>query len=196
MTSVAAQQLRDDAEKLVDLYLAHAELAFEDSNPHRVPAVMVKPDQIERFVHALHEGYSDFNTLELEIAQAIDALELQWVCNPVNGGYSIPLLDKGESRRFYPDFLIWKDSRIFAIDPKGGFLLQGDAGRKLLAIRDEKGHQRVLVRFITAGQWNHDTMKQQSNRGYSIWRMNNAGQVRCTHHTTVSDAVKKALEIR
>lgn len=196
ITSVAAQQLRDDAEKLVDLYLAHAELSFEDSNLHHVPAVLVKPDQIERFSNALHEGYSDLNSLELEIAQAIDTLGLPWVRNPVNGGYSIPLLEKGESRRFYPDFLIWKDSRIFAVDPKGGFLLQGDAGRKLLAIRDEKGQQRVLVRFITAGQWNYETFKQQSSRGYAVWRMNSAGQVRCTHHTTVSDAVKKALDIR
>ena len=57
---------------------------------------------------------------------------IQWVRNPSNGGYSIPLLDKGDTRHFYPDFLVWQDDLIFAIDPKAGHLLTKDAGRKLL----------------------------------------------------------------
>lgn len=194
ITSVAASQLRDDAERLVDVYLAHAELAFEASNLHQVPAVLVKPEKLQRFSNSVHEGYSDLNILELDIAHAIDRLSLPWARNHVNGGYSIPLLEKGESRRFYPDFLVWKENRIYAIDPKGGFLLQGDAGKKLLAIRDERGNQRVVVRFITAGQWSYETMKQQSDRGFSVWRMNNAGQIRCTNHASINDAVAKALE--
>jgi type III restriction enzyme len=114
----------------------------------------------------------------------------------VNGGYSIPLLDKGESRRFFPDFLVWKDKKIVAIDPKGGFLLQTEAGRKLLAIRDEKGQQRILVRFITDGTWSAETMKQTSSSGFSVWRMTTTGQIRCTTHADVASAVKKALETK
>ncbi len=194
ITSVAAHQLREDAERLVDTYLSHAELAFEDFNPYVVSAVMTKPDAMESFVNSGHEGYSDLNGPELDVAREIDATGHPWVRNPVNGGYSIPLLEKGESRRFFPDFLVWKGEKVFALDPKGGFLLQTEAGRKLLAIRDEKGQQRVLVRFLTEGTWSNDTMKQTGKAGVAVWRMTSAGQVRCTNHATVKEAVARALE--
>ena len=87
-------------------------------------------------------------------------------------------------------------NKVFAIDPKGGFLLQTEAGRKLLAIRDEKGQQRVLVRFITEGTWSNDTMKQTGKSGVAVWRMTAAGQVRCTNHATVKDAVLQALQAK
>ncbi len=196
ITSIAAQQLREDAEKLVDTYLSHAELAFEDFNPYVVSAVTTKPDAIEVFSNAAHDGYSDLNPGELEVAREIDNTSYKWVRNPVNGGYSIPLLEKGESRRFYPDFLVWKDGKVFALDPKGGFLLQTEAGRKLLAIRDENGQQRVLVRFLTEGTWSSETMKQTGKTGTAVWRMTNAGQVRCTNHATIKDAVAKALDLK
>ncbi|RYZ65056.1 MAG: hypothetical protein EOP09_14900 [Proteobacteria bacterium] len=152
VTSVAAAALREDAEKLVDVYLSEAELAFENSNPYVVPAIIGKPDGIIRFENALHEGYSDLNSIELEIAQGIDRKGLPWSRNPVNGGYSIPLLEKGDTRRFFPDFLVWKNDLIVAIDPKGKHLLGTDAGKKLLSIRDERGKQRVLLRFVTEGK--------------------------------------------
>jgi type III restriction enzyme len=85
---------------------------------------------------------------------------------------------------------------VFAVDPKGGFLLQSEAGRKLLAIRDENGQQRVFVRFITEGAWSADTMKQTSKTGASVWRLSTTGQLRCTSHATVAAAVAKALEPR
>jgi type III restriction enzyme len=196
ITSIAAQQLREDAEGLVDTYLSHAELAFEDSNPYTVGAVFVRPDATHKFTNAIHDGYSDLNAPELAVAHEIDGTGLTWARNPVNGGYSIPLLDKGESRRFFPDFLVWKDKHIIAVDPKGGFLLQTEAGRKLLAIRDEKGQQRILVRFITVGTWSAETMKQTNNSGYSDWRMTTPGQIRCTNHGDLAGAVKKALELK
>ena len=194
ITSVAAQQLRKDAEKIVDTYLSHAELAFEDQNPYVVSAVITRPDELENFSNSAHEGYSDLNGLEVDVAREIDALGYRWTRNPVNGGYSIPLLEKGESRRFYPDFLVWKDDKVIAIDPKGGFLLQTEAGRKLLAIRDENGKQRVLVRFLTEGTWSSDTMKKTGTTGFAVWRMTSAGQVKCTNHATVQAAVLKALD--
>lgn len=196
ITSIAAQQLREDAEKIVDTYLSHAELAFEDFNPYVVSAVISKPDSIELFTNSAHDGYSDLNGPELDVAREIDATGFQWTRNPANGGYSIPLLEKGESRSFYPDFLVWKDDKVFALDPKGGFLLQTEAGRKLLAIRDENGQQRVLVRFITEGTWSSDTMKQTSKIGFAVWRMTTTGQIRCTNHSTIKDAVLKSLDMK
>lgn len=195
VTSVAAAALREVAERLVDIFLENSELTFEDANPYVVSSVLARPDSLELFNNALHEGYSDLKPNELQVARAIDATGLIWCRNPVNGGFSIPLLDKGDSRRFFPDFLVWKGDKVVAIDPKGAHLLLGDAGRKLLAIRDERGRQRVLLRFITEGRWSHETMKQVSRDGFSVWRMNSSGQIRSTHHVTAEDAVNKCLEV-
>src|SRR3546814_5456489 len=129
VTSPAAHQLRAQGERLVDVFLEHAELAFETSNPYTVGAVLSRPDQLHRFSNAIHEGYSDLSPSELEFARAIDQLGLKWVRNPSNGGYSIPLLEKGGTRRFFPDFLVWKDGVTYAIDPKGKHLILEDAGR-------------------------------------------------------------------
>ena len=194
ITSIAAQQLRGDAERLVDTYLSHAELAFEDFNPYSVGAILTRPDAVETFSNSLHAGYSDLNNVEMDVARILDSTGHLWARNPVNGGYSIPLLEKGESRRFFPDFLVWKDGAVFAIDPKGGFLLQTEAGKKLLAIRDENGRQRVYVRFITEGTWSAETLKQTGKPGVAVWRLSNSGQLRCTNHPTMTAAVAKALE--
>ncbi len=195
VTSSAAYHLREQSEALVDAYLANAELAFEDANPYRMSSVLVKPDQLQRFQNSVHEGYSDLNLLELEFANTIDRTGLVWARNPSNGGYSIPLLEKGSSRRFFPDFLVWKDDLIYALDPKGAHLISEDAGRKLLAIRDEHGQQRVLVRLITEGKWTSSPIRRASPGGFSVWRMGNAGQLRCTHHGTAEDAIQKALDM-
>ncbi|MEI9418692.1 DEAD/DEAH box helicase family protein [Mesorhizobium sp. Cs1321R2N1] len=195
VTSIAAGAFREAAEQMVDVYLTNSELTFEDANPYVVSSILAKPDSLERFDNALHDGYSDLNPGELEVARAIDATGHTWARNPVNGGFSIPLLDKGDSRRFYPDFLVWMGDKIVAIDPKGGHLLQSEAGRKLLAIRDERGRQRVLVRFVTQGKWTHEPIRKTAGDGFSVWRLNTSGQVRCTHHRTVDEAVKKCSEI-
>lgn len=194
VTSPAAHHLRDQAEKLVDVFLEHAELAFEMTNPYSVGAVLTRPDQLKRFVHSLHEGYSDISPSEMPFAQAIDDLGLKWMRNPSNGGYSIPLLEKGGSRQFFPDFLVWKDGVVYAIDPKGKHLILEDAGRKLLAIRDEKGNEFVRVRLITEGKWQADPIRKLAPDGYSVWRLSKVGKVRCTHHATVDAAVSNAVE--
>jgi type III restriction enzyme len=195
VTSPAAHQLREQGEKLVDVFLEHAELAFETTNPYAVGAILTRPDQLHRFSNSIHDGYSDLNAVELEFAQAIDQLGLKWARNPSNGGYSIPLLEKGGSRRFFPDFLVWNGGVAYALDPKGKHLIMEDAGRKLLAIRDERGNEFVQVRLITEGRWQADPIKQTSPGGYSVWRLSRAGKVRCTHHATVEGAVRKAVEL-
>lgn len=195
ITSRAALHLRAEAERMVDAYLDNADLAFEASNPYRVGSVIAKPDGLRRFTNSVHEGYSDLNELEVEIAEAIDATGLRWVRNPSNGGYSIPLLEKGSGRRFFPDFLVWKGDLIYAIDPKGKHLITEDAGKKLLAIRDEKRSKRVIVRLVTAGRWSHDPIRDLKGPGYSLWKITNSGQVRATHSATVGDVVSRALDL-
>ncbi len=193
ITSAAASVLRAAAEELVDIFLANAELAFEESNPYVVGSVQVNPAKAKPYKNALHESY-DLNPLEAEIADAIDESGYDWVRNPENGGYSIPLLDKGDTRRFFPDFLVWKDDLVFAIDPKGGHLLMQAAWRKLLDIRDEKGQRRVLVRLISEHKWN-DQIQQLGPAGYTVWSVvKSTGKLRARPVATVAEAVSAALK--
>lgn len=196
ITSRAANHLRAEAERLVDVYLANVELAFEDANQYTVTSVITKPDHIEKFKYAAHAGYSDLNPLELEFARAIDETELLWVRNPSNGGYSVPLLEKGGTRHFFPDFLVWKNELIFAIDPKGKHLIASEAARKLMSIRDEKGKQRVLVRLVTEGRWSYEPIRQIGPAGFSVWRVSSSGLLRCTHHENAGAAIKKCLDLK
>ena len=193
VTSAAATSLRDAAEKLADAYVENSQLVFEEGNPYKVGPVLVNPKKAKKFKNALHDAY-DLNGFEQEIAVAIDETGLQWVRNPSNGGYSIPLLDKGDTRHFFPDFLVWQDGLIFAIDPKGGHLLAKDAWRKLLDIRDEKGNRKVLVRFISTGKWTDD-MKHVGANGLTVWAMTKTtGKVKARPVATIADAVAAALK--
>ncbi len=195
VTSIAAKDLRDRAEALVDTFLDNAGLTFEDSNPYTVGTVLTKPEAVETFENAGHAGYSDLKGNEPDCARAIDALGYTWVRNPSNGGYSLPLLEKGSSRRFYPDFLVWKGDLIYAIDPKGEHLIKNDAALKLMSIRDESGKERILVRLISKGKWKHDPIREDGKGGFSVWKLGPTGKPRCTHHDTMEEAVKKALDL-
>jgi hypothetical protein len=88
-----------------------------------------------------------------------------------------------------------KGDLIYAIDPKGKHLIVTEAGLKLMAIRDETGKERVIVRLITEGKWRHDPIRKDGDKGYAVWRMNAAGKPRCTNHDSIDLAVKKALDL-
>ena len=82
--------------------------------------MLVDEAKMVRFRNALHEGYSDLNpTLEKPFADALDKTRRVWCRNPSAGGFSIPLLDHGNTQTFRPDFLVWVDNFVIAIDPKG-----------------------------------------------------------------------------
>jgi type III restriction enzyme len=196
INSLAAQELRTAADEMVSLYLEHTRLVCEDENPHEVGPVLVHPEKLIRYTNAVHEGYSDLNPDEEEVAHALDRLGYVWARNPSAGGFSIPLLDRGRTRNFFPDFLVWKDDTIFAIDPKGEPYLASDAGRKLLAIRDADGKKVLLVRLITRGRWNTDTLRPISQSGYSAWPLTNTGKVRARHKANVSDILDTCLDDR
>jgi type III restriction enzyme len=169
---------------------------FEDENLYAAGAVSVNPTtKPTPFTNALHASYN-LNGLEREIALAIDTTGLDWMRNPDNGGFAIPLLDKGDTRHFFPDFLIWKDGLIFAVDPKGGHLLAKDAWRKLLNITDEKGNRKVLVRLISAGKWNDQLQEVgPKGKGFTVWSVfKSTGKLRARYAATVTEAVEIALK--
>lgn len=193
ITSRAATSLRNDAERLVDVYIENSDLVFEAENPFVVGPVLVNPAKAQAFRNALHASY-ELNGLELKVAEALDDTGHEWCRNPVNGGYSIPLLDKGDTRRFFPDFLCWKDGLVFALDPKGGHLLKKDAGRKLLNIQDEHGDRRVYVRFISEGKWDENAEKV-GPKGFTVFSITRTtGRIKAKHVQTVAEAVEAALK--
>ncbi|MGD0643262.1 MAG: DEAD/DEAH box helicase family protein [Roseiarcus sp.] len=194
ITSAAATALRESSEKLVNAYIEHSELVFEEENPYKVGPVLINPKKATKYKNALHAAY-DLNEFEHTIASAIDDTGFKWARNPSNGGFAIPLLDAGGTQRFYPDFLVWKDGVVFAIDPKGGHLLSKDAGRKLLDIRDEKGRRKILVRLISKGKWNDD-VKQIGTDGLTVWAMTKTtAKVKARPVDTVAAAVEFALKL-
>jgi type III restriction enzyme len=195
MTSRAAQDLRDAADKLVDAYLQNSSLAFEDSNLYCVGPVVVNPENVRNFVHSIHEGYSDISQSEIPFAEAIDALGLPWARNPSNGGFSIPLLMTGGAFNFFPDFVVWKDDVVFALDPKGGHLIREAAGRKLLDIRDEDDRRNVVIRLFSEGKW-ESPEKPKSTQGVTAWGLGAGGVVKPKHFPTIAAAVLGSLKLR
>lgn len=148
---------------------------------------------MEAFSNAVHEGYSDFNALELLFARAIDQTGDAWYRNPPRGGYNIPLISVGPTRNFYPDFLVWRKRDVFAIDTTGGHLLREKTGRKLLSIVPAKPTAgRLLVRLVSEGKWNTD-VEQEDTAGYTVWGRKQDDKLRAIHVDSVEAAVERAL---
>lgn len=194
INSLAAQELRRAADELVGLYLDHTRLVCEEDNPQPVGPVLVRPEKMLRFENALHEGYSDLNPDEEAVAYGLDKTGYVWARNPSPGGFWIPLLDRGKTRNFFPDFLVWKNETIFAIDPKGEPFLETDAGRKLLAIRGDDGRKVMVVRLITSGRWNHETLKKIAEDGYTAWTLTNTGKIRARFKGSVEEIIDTCLD--
>lgn len=194
ITSPAANLLRAECEKAVDIYLQHSELVADFDNRYEVGPVFVNEAREAHFSHSLHRGYSDLNDPETEFARALDDTGLTWVRNPSNGGFSIPLLEKGKTRHFYPDFLVWKKDVVYAFEPKGGHLIAPAAATKLLDIRDKYGKHAVIVTLITKGTWS-DPLTQPSKEGFTLWELK-AGRIRPTHYDSLETLFSETLQVR
>ena len=155
-------------------------------------SVPVDETRLTRFKHAIHEAYSDLNELEKEFAQALDKSKKPWCRNPSQGGYEIPLLDRGNTRTFNPDFIVWVDKKhIVAIDTKGDHLIVEDAGRKLFHIDAVAPGPKMSIRLVTEGHWgvvNGTPNKEKGKSGYTVWSLKQ-GKL---HATTCKNATAAA----
>jgi type III restriction enzyme len=116
-----------------------------------------------------------------------------WYRNPSRSGYNIPLISVGPTRNFYPDFLVWKDEDVFAVDTTGGHLLKDKTGRKLLSIEPAKGAAgRLIVRLVSAGKWNA-TVEQEDSAGFTVWGRKQDNTLRAIHVDSVKDAVDRSV---
>jgi type III restriction enzyme len=159
-----------------------------------VSDIFVDPTTAEKFNNAVHAAYSGLNiTLELPFARELDKTRLRWCRNPSQSGFPILLLTPGQSKTFYPDFLVWKGKYVYAIDTKGEHILQSELGRKLLAISPPaKSRLSLIVRLVSPGKW--DKAPQRiSGEGFTVWALGNANALKPIHCATLAEAVSIAV---
>jgi len=174
--SPAAALIKEQAQKVADAYFEHSAIVQNArDNPYVVDSVTVDESRLIPFDYALHEAYSGMNELEKEFAHALDKTKKAWCRNPSKGGYEIPLLDRGSTRMFNPDFLVWADKKhIIAIDTKGDHLIVEDSGRKLFHIEPVSPGPRVSIRLVTDGHWgvvNGQPNKERGKTGFTVWAL-------------------------
>lgn len=193
--SHAADHIRDASGKIVDAYIDLSVMVQNAlDHPYVVDHVSIDESKLQRFKYALHEGYSDLNNLEREFAEAIDKTKRVWCRNPVHGGFSIPLLDKGKTKSFCPDFLVWTNGHVIAIDTKGEHLIFEDSHRKLFDIEKVEDGTELVVRLVTEGKWDVRTMTRDGgSTGYSVWSLKH-GKPHALHCRTAVDAVQACIE--
>lgn len=118
---------------------------------------------------------------------------MPWSRNPSRSGFGIPLLSQGQSKTFYPDFLVWKGKAVFALDTKGEHILESELGRKLLAITPHpKSKVKLLLRMISRGNWDASPQRT-SAEGFTVWSLGHANALKPIHCASAAEAVKICL---
>jgi type III restriction enzyme len=190
--SIAAQNIREAAEKVVDAYIEYSTIVQNPADSITIREVPVNYKTMQPYKNAIHEGYSDLNQFEKKFAEALDRTKKVWFRNPSRGLFDIPLLDKGDTNNFNPDFIVWTPDAIFALDPKGDTLITKDSARKLFFIKKIGSGPELLIRLITEGKWD-EYIKKVSAAGYTVWKLKH-GKICPFHVVTVDEAVQVCLQ--
>lgn len=195
--SIAATGMRNAAKEIVNTYIQHSVLVQNaQDNPYKIDKIAVDEGKLERFKHSIHEGYSDLNAFELDFAKALDKTKYVWCRNPSQSGFGIPLLDAGNTQTFYPDFLVWVDQYIFAIDPKANHLIVDESRRKLISIDKIEDGPEMIVRLVSKGEWCVYARQPQpvdmAKDCYTVWSLKQAN-LHATVCGTLDEAVKACL---
>lgn len=196
LTSPAADHVREVARKVVEAYVAHSRIFQNDFDaPHSLGSVLVDPSDAQTFTKALHRRYSGLNPLEIRFARALDRTQRVWARNPRGSGFHVPLLEIGTSSTYWPDFLVWVDKVVIAIDTKGDHLLMEASLSKLFDIDTLGEPAKVLLRLVSSGE-THATASGQFNNvsklGYTVWSWKN-GKLHGVHAPDELEAVKLAV---
>lgn len=190
--STAEYHILEIAHKVVAAYYQHVAILQHVAAPVRVREVIVDVNRMTVFKHAIHEGYDDLNDFEKDVAYALDDTGYDWMRNSSKGGYMIPLVEYGAHQNFSPDFLVWTDDEVVAIDPKGDHLIQEDALIKLFDIPALDAGPKLVVRLITAGEWNAESRKRLRPHGYTVWTVKE-GRVHTIDCDSLADALHTCL---
>jgi type III restriction enzyme len=178
------------AMEITESYYDLTSLVYESMIPFIFGTIRV-PKNAPAFNNGLYERYAGFNKFELTFAQGLDETGVTWHRNPSNGGFHIPLLTDGDTSSFFPDFIAWKNGKIFCLDTKGSHLLSDAVARKLFDIQED-GKTKVQLRFITEGKQTQLRGKIIKG-GYTVWKMKN-GNPAGIHFDALADALKECLK--
>lgn len=190
--SNAAANIADVAARVAKAYIDGVDLKVTRPNPYRVGPCLADPAAVTPFTNAGHSGYSGLNGFEDRVARALDRTGLDWVRNPAQTGYFIPLVEAGRTNNFYPDFLVWKDGDVYAIETKAAVLLS-DALRKLVNIKPGgDGVPRVFIRFLLEGEVGEDGPKPDSS-GYTLLHVRSDTRRTYQHQSSLDGLVTRAL---
>jgi len=189
--SPAAEHMREVARKMVAAYIDNSRVVHNFVDPSPVPSVTVDPSNITKFTSSIHEGYSSLNSLEKEFALALDKTQRVWFRNASRGLFEIPLLTHGGTKNFNPDFIVWVDKGIVAIDTKGDHLIREDSSRKLFDIEKVGTGLDLSIRLVTHGEWNTH-IEKTSDKGFTVWMLQN-GRQHPTHVSNITEAVAVCL---
>lgn len=191
--SIAASHVADIAEKVGVAYVDNIYLKLSKPNPYVVGSQMMVEKEVEPFTNAVHDGYSGLNkSLELPFAKALDTFGLPWARNPSQTGYSMPVVQRGPTLRFFPDFLVWSDGDVYCIDTKGSHL-SDDARRKLVSVhRAGPDTPRVFVRFVLNGHVDEHGPTPNA-AGYTTLTFKPNGDPKYVHVNSLVDAITEAL---
>lgn len=188
--SPAALHIADIAQEVVDAYLDNVTISQRDDDPYVVSEITVQKEGAQRFKHSLHRLYDDLNPFETSFAFALDECGYDWCRNVSRVGYGIPLITLGPTKNFYPDFLVWKNKSVFAIETKGAHLLSDAVARKLLRIDAASASSvKIKVCLISEGTWNSAT-ERVDEEGYTVWGIKDDG----TRRVTALDDPKAVLK--
>lgn len=194
-SSPAADHVRSKARDVVQAYKQHS-IIFQDddSHPYTVGPIAVDPSGGETFKRSLHEAYSGLNDFELDFARALDKTQRVWARNPSAGGYHIPLLNEG--RAYFPDFLVWVDKGIVAVDTKGTHLLTDATASKLFEIDGPSNGRRIALRLVSEGhqELSGGTLQTKQSSGYTVWTWRN-GRPNGAFFDTAKEAAEAAIKL-
>jgi type III restriction enzyme len=192
--SPAASHIADIAAEVVTAYVDNAYISQRDDDPYVVSEQRVRLGESQKFKNALHKAYDGLNTFEASFAAALDKTGHKWSRNVPRVGFGIPLITLGPTKNFYPDFLIWKDANVYAVDTKGAHLLAEAVARKLLRIDAPSGSPtKIKVRLVSEGRWNV-AAERVDDEGYTVWGVKQDGMRRVTHVEDLATVVERVLK--
>jgi len=190
--SNAANYVRGLADQIVGIYRNRSRIVQVPWDTQLVGTVFDGKDSKD-FNNGLHQRYSGFNDFEMKFASELDLIGLMWMRNPANGFLKIPLLDGKGTENFNPDFIVWRDKTIFALDTKGKHLVMDESRRKLFFVEKFGGEGTdISVKFITEGKYD-DRGHLLDPKGFSVWKLKQ-GIIKVENCTLLSDAAKICVE--
>lgn len=74
-------------------------------------------------------------------------------------------------KAYFPDFLVWIDKEIVAIDTKGTHLLLEASASKLFEIGGSEAGRRIVLRLVSEGhvEISNGTIHTRKTAGFTVW---------------------------